>query len=201
VTETGLIIGQAVFLLLLFIFIAAVVRASVRALRTAEIEVRPPNPDELAPQHMHAPTTTGQSAAQTVVGAAAGAVHVEGVRKPPPVMPADAGIAAKPEIARAAAGVEPHLIVTRSTSLAPGTRYDVAGGASIGRSRTSRIPVTDQFISHTHARVFRRGHFWFVEDLGSLNGTFVNGTRISGEQQLHLRDEIRVGETVLTWEE
>ena len=38
-TETGLIIGQAVFLLLLFVFIGAVVRASVKALRTAEIEV------------------------------------------------------------------------------------------------------------------------------------------------------------------
>ena len=46
-TETGLIIGQAVFLLLLFIFIGAVVRASVRALRTAEIEVLPPDPDQV----------------------------------------------------------------------------------------------------------------------------------------------------------
>lgn len=199
-TETGLIIGQAVFLLLLFIFIAAVVRASVRALRTAEIEVLPPNPDEMPPQQPRAPTVTGQSAAQTMVGASGAPVHVEGVRRPA-VVPDDAGIAAKPEIARAAAGVEPYLVVTRSTSLPTGTRYDVAGGASIGRATTARIPVTDQFISHTHARVFRRGHFWFVEDLGSLNGTFVNGKRISGEQQLHLRDEIRVGETVLTWEE
>lgn len=199
-TETGLIIGQAVFLLLLFIFIAAVVRASVRALRTAEIEVLPPNPDEMPRQQPRGPTVTGQSAAQTMVGTSGAPVHVEGVRRPA-VVPDDAGIAAKPEIARAAAGVEPYLVVTRSTSLPTGTRYDVAGGASIGRATTARIPVTDQFISHTHARVFRRGHFWFVEDLGSLNGTFVNGKRISGEQQLHLRDEIRVGETVLTWEE
>ena len=71
--------------------------------------------------------------------------------------------------------------------------FHVAGGATIGRSKSSRIPVTDQFISHTHARVFRRGHFWFDEDLGSLNGTFVNGQRISGEQQLRQRDSLYRG--------
>jgi pSer/pThr/pTyr-binding forkhead associated (FHA) protein len=104
-------------------------------------------------------------------------------------------------VVHAAAAAEPHLMVRSSNTLAVGTIYDVAGGATIGRSRSSRIPITDQFISTTHARVFRKGHFWFVEDLGSLNGTYVNGRRISGEQQLHLRDEIRVGETVLRWEE
>ncbi len=197
-TETGLIIGQAVFLLLLFAFIAAVVRASVRALRTAELEVRPPDLDALPPQQPRA--STAVSSAQTIVGTGA-AVHVEGMRRPAPVIPDNAGIARKPEVARAAAAANPHLVVTSSTSLPTGTRYDVAGGATIGRSKASRIPVTDQFISHTHARVFRRGHFWFVEDLGSLNGTFINGKRISGEQQLHLRDDIRVGETVLRWED
>ncbi len=197
-TETGLIIGQAVFLLLLFAFIAAVVRASVRALRTAELEVRPPDLDARPPQQPRAPAAV--PSAQTIVGTGA-AVHVEGMRRPAPVIPDNAGIARKPEVARAAAAVNPHLVVTSSTSLPTGTRYDMAGGATIGRSKTSRIPVTDQFISHTHARVFRRGHFWFVEDLGSLNGTFINGKRISGEQQLHLRDDIRVGETVLRWED
>ncbi len=197
-TETGLIIGQAVFLLLLFAFIAAVVRASVRALRTAELEVRPPDLDALPPQQPRAPAAV--PSAQTIVGTGA-AVHVEGMRRPAPVIPDNAGIARKPEVARAAAAANPHLVVTSSTSLPTGTRYDMAGGATIGRSKASRIPVTDQFISHTHARVFRRGHFWFVEDLGSLNGTFINGKRISGEQQLHLRDDIRVGETVLRWED
>ncbi len=197
-TETGLIIGQAVFLLLLFGFIAAVVRASVRALRTAELEVRPPDLDARPPQQPRAPAAV--PSAETIVGTGA-AVHVEGMRRPAPLIPDNAGIARKPEVARAAAAANPHLVVTSSTSLSTGTRYDIAGGATIGRSKASRIPVTDQFISHTHARVFRRGHFWFVEDLGSLNGTFINGKRISGEQQLHLRDDIRVGETVLRWED
>lgn len=154
VTETGLIIGQAVFLLLLYLFIAFVVRASTRALKSSELEMTPPKQPE-----------------------------------PPAPAPMPSAPAA------------PTQVVSRSSSLPVGTTYDVAGGATIGRSRGSRIPITDQFISTSHARVFRKGHFWFVEDLGSLNGTYVNGRRISGEQQLHLRDEIRVGETVLRWEE
>ena len=63
---------------------------------------------------------------------------------------------------------------------------------TIGRSRSSRIPITDQFISTTHARVFRKGHFWFVEDLGSLNGTYVNGRRVEEEVLVH-GDEVQVG--------
>ena len=201
-TETGLIIGQAVFLLLLYLFIAFVVRASTRALKSSELEMTPPKQPEPAP----APTPVAPAAPTEVVGAAAGVAAAEpesggrwGRRKAKAEPPLSE--AARPEVVHAAAAADPHLVVNRSSSLPVGTTYDVAGGATIGRSRGSRIPITDQFISTSHARVFRKGHFWFVEDLGSLNGTYVNGRRISGEQQLHVRDEIRVGETVLRWEE
>lgn len=198
-TETGLIIGQAVFLLLLYLFIAFVVRASTRALKSSELEMTPPKQPEPPPQaHPIAPAPPTE-----VVGAAVGADAAAGPRwgrrKTRPEPPLSEAV--RPEVVHAAAAAEPHLVVRSSNTLAVGTTYDVAGGATIGRSRSSRIPITDQFISTTHARVFRKGHFWFVEDLGSLNGTYVNGRRISGEQQLHLRDEIRVGETVLRWEE
>jgi hypothetical protein len=197
-TETGLIIGQAVFLLLLYLFIIFVVRASVRALRSAELEVTPPDQPERAPaSRAVAPAPPTEMVGARATGAATAARWGRGGERGDPPL----SEAARPEVVRAAATAEPHLVVNRSSSLAVGTTYDVAGGASIGRSRSSRIPITDQFISTSHARVFRRGHFWFVEDLGSLNGTYVNGQRISGEQQLHLRDEIRVGETVLRWEE
>ncbi|MSO43699.1 MAG: FHA domain-containing protein [Thermoleophilia bacterium] len=198
-TETGLIIGQAVFLLLLYLFIAFVVRASTRALKSAELEITPPRQPEPEPSRR-----SGMAASRTEVvgtpGVLAAAVVGTGAASRAGTAP-PLSEAARPEVVRAAATADPHLVVTRSSSLPVDAVYDVAGGVTIGRSRTSRIPVTDQFISHTHARVFRRGHFWFVEDLGSLNGTFVNGRRISGEQQLHLRDEIRAGETVLRWEE
>lgn len=193
-TETGLIIGQAVFLLLLYLFIAFVVRASTRALRSSELEMTPPK----QPEPERPPMPVAPAAATQVVGGESTRARWgrRSARAEPPLSEA-----ARPEVVHAAAAAEPHLIVSRSNTLAVGTTYDVAGGATIGRSRSSRIPITDQFISTSHARVFRKGHFWFVEDLGSLNGTYVNGRRISGEQQLHLRDEIRVGETVLRWEE
>lgn len=184
-TETGLIIGQAVFLLLLYLFIAFVVRASTRALRSSELEMTPPKQPEPPPAAPVAPAPPTQVVGAAPVAASTGARWGRrSSRAEPPLSEA-----ARPEV------------VSRSSSLPVGTTYDVAGGATIGRSRSSRIPITDQFISTSHARVFRKGHFWFVEDLGSLNGTYVNGRRISGEQQLHLRDEIRVGETVLRWEE
>jgi pSer/pThr/pTyr-binding forkhead associated (FHA) protein len=63
------------------------------------------------------------------------------------------------------------------------------------------VRVEDEFVSHMHARVMLRGHFYFIADLGSTNGTFVNGRRITTDQQLRVRDEIRVGETVLRYEE
>ena len=208
-TETGLIIGQAVFLLLLYLFIAFVVRASTRALKSSELEMTPPRqPEPPAPAPMPvAPAAPTEVVGAAAVGSAAGAAGAAGAqpgsrwglrkaKAEPPLSEA-----ARPEVVHAAAAVDPHLVVSRSSTLAVGTTYDVAGGATLGRSRSSRIPITDQFISTSHARVFRKGHFWFVEDLGSLNGTYVNGRRISGEQQLHLRDEIRVGETVLRWEE
>ena len=63
------------------------------------------------------------------------------------------------------------------------------------------LQIDDAFVSHMHARILRRGQFYFVEDLGSTNGTFVNGQRVSGDAQLRVRDELRFGETVLRYEE
>jgi hypothetical protein len=97
--------------------------------------------------------------------------------------------------------IRPRLIVASSPSLAPGGEYPLEAGMTLGRSRSNGIPISDQFASHMHARVFPRGHFFYIEDLSSTNGTFVNGRRIDGPAQLKVRDEIRLGETVLRYEE
>ena len=89
----------------------------------------------------------------------------------------------------------------RSPSLAAGTTVWLDSGMTIGRSRSSGLPVADSFVSHMHARVFRRGQFLFIEDLGSTNGTFVNDRRITEETQLKVRDKVRMGDTVLRYEE
>jgi pSer/pThr/pTyr-binding forkhead associated (FHA) protein len=52
-----------------------------------------------------------------------------------------------------------------------------------------------------HARIFPDGQFFFIDDLGSTNGTFVNGRKIDGPTQLKVRDEVVFGDTTLRYEE
>ena len=59
------------------------------------------------------------------------------------------------------------------------------------------VNATDQEISRQHARVVQRGGYYWIEDVGSSNGTFVNGLRIFSPQVLQPGDEIRLGRTVL----
>jgi pSer/pThr/pTyr-binding forkhead associated (FHA) protein len=67
-------------------------------------------------------------------------------------------------------------------------------GITIGQADTNDVPVPfDRTVSRVHCVLGRVGSRWFVRDLSSRNGTFVNGTRIWGEQPLRSGDEIRVG--------
>ena len=54
----------------------------------------------------------------------------------------------------------------------------------------------DGFVSTVHARVFRRGDEVFVEDLGSRNGTFLNGDRVATPTRLRRGDRVQFGQTV-----
>ena len=64
---------------------------------------------------------------------------------------------------------------------------------TVGRSRTATIQVDHEKVSRLHARVLRRGAQITVEDLGSRNGTRVNGARIEAQARLSTGDEIAVG--------
>lgn len=78
-----------------------------------------------------------------------------------------------------------------------GAVYEVAGELTIGRAGGCSIPLADDtFASNVHARIFERdGHAW-VEDIGSTNGTFVNGTQIDRPHRLRKGDRIQAGSTV-----
>lgn len=70
----------------------------------------------------------------------------------------------------------------------------------IGRLPECDIPVTDPNVSRKHAEVRRHGNEYVVVDLGSTNGTRVNGAWVAGERRLHDGDEITVGATVIRFE-
>lgn len=64
--------------------------------------------------------------------------------------------------------------------------------------RQGNLPVTDEHASNHHA-LFQSAHnLWYVEDLESTNGTYLNGRRIYASQRLKKGDKIRIGRTVIT---
>jgi hypothetical protein len=64
--------------------------------------------------------------------------------------------------------------------------------------RQGNLPVTDEHASNHHA-LFQSAHnLWYVEDLGSTNGTWLNGRRIYASQRLRKGDKIKIGRTVIT---
>jgi hypothetical protein len=74
----------------------------------------------------------------------------------------------------------------------------IDGEATIGRGGGCTISVpADTFVSQVHARLVDRDGSLWVEDLGSTNGTFLNGKQVSQPTKLRKGDRVQVGETVL----
>jgi pSer/pThr/pTyr-binding forkhead associated (FHA) protein len=76
-----------------------------------------------------------------------------------------------------------------------------AAVVTIGRAPSADVVIGgDLLVSRLHSTLERVAGGWTIVDNGlSRNGTFVNGRRVSGRLQLHDRDEIRIGSTVLTY--
>lgn len=78
-----------------------------------------------------------------------------------------------------------------------GLHVDILGPVVIGRSPSSDIVVDEPYVSSTHARFTLQGPALVLEDLGSTNGTMVNGHVISQAVTLREGDEVQVGDTIM----
>lgn len=87
------------------------------------------------------------------------------------------------------------LLVTKGTIPVGGREYSLFGAVEIGRSESCQISIPKNFVSTHHARVYNHQGRWEVEDLGSTNGTFINGNRIEQSTALNRGDKILVGDT------
>jgi hypothetical protein len=99
------------------------------------------------------------------------------------------------------AGVAPRLVVVAAMGHEPGTTFDVAHGATLGRSDGAEVRVDDPFASSAHARIFQRSDFMYVEDMGSTNGTYLNGRQIRTAERLKVADVIRIGDSEYRYQE
>jgi len=100
----------------------------------------------------------------------------------------------------AVAGGTPKLRVASAAGLRAGAAYDLSEGALLGRGEAADIRLQDTFASSAHARLFPQGEVIVLEDLGSTNGTYLNGEPLRGPQPLHVGDSIRIGDSEFTFE-
>ena len=89
------------------------------------------------------------------------------------------------------------LIVVASQpggELRAGMAFSLDAITTLGRDVNNTIVVEDPFASAEHAVLTFRGRTWYVEDLDSTNGTYVNGGRVEGVAPIGYGDELQVGQ-------
>jgi hypothetical protein len=99
--------------------------------------------------------------------------------------------------ARGKRGREPRQLVVTAGAL-QGTRITLGEAAiTIGRAEDSTLVITDDYASARHARLVPRAGQWYVEDLGSTNGTYLDRGKVSAPTPVPLGVPIRIGRTSL----
>lgn len=111
-----------------------------------------------------------------------------------PPTPGDSNLAPAP----AKRGGTPQQITIVEGPLT-GSRMDLANltEITVGRASSCTFVVGDDFASSRHAKLMKRGNEWYVEDLDSRNGTYVNGYRIDQPERVTTASDIKVGRTTI----
>jgi len=103
------------------------------------------------------------------------------------------GKPAKPPTKRR--GSPTHVAVVEGPNA--GQTADLGAPILVGRGNDAAIRLDDDYVSTRHARIAASGDQWFVEDLGSTNGTYVGSARITQPTTISLGTQIRIGKTIL----
>ncbi|HYP43603.1 MAG TPA: FHA domain-containing protein [Propionibacteriaceae bacterium] len=92
-------------------------------------------------------------------------------------------------------------VVTITQGAQAGTTAELAGGTVlIGRSADCQLILDDDYVSTRHARIVSGAGGIYIEDLGSTNGSYVNGQRITAPTTLSMADTVRIGKIVMRLE-
>jgi len=83
---------------------------------------------------------------------------------------------------------------------AAGRSFDLDAITSLGRDVNNAIVIEDAFASSEHAVLTYRGRSWYVEDVGSTNGTYLNGRQVAAVSALGYGDELGIGQVRLRLE-
>ena len=78
-----------------------------------------------------------------------------------------------------------------------GKTFSLDKELTIGRAPDCTLVLDDAYVSQKHARIYPRNDGYFVEDLGSTNGTYLNRQRLTSAAELRRGDRVKVGKTVL----
>lgn len=90
-----------------------------------------------------------------------------------------------------------HLVVEKGPKELRGVNIPVTGPVIVGRAPGADIVIAAGYVSGRHARFQLMGENLFIEDMGSRNGTAVNGSYISDPVPVHNKDAIAVGDVVI----
>jgi pSer/pThr/pTyr-binding forkhead associated (FHA) protein len=93
------------------------------------------------------------------------------------------------------------LVAEGGGGLRAGSAFELDGSATIGRSPAAEIQIDDPFASGRHARIYERGGLFYLEDMGSTNGTYLNGEAVNSQELLRAEDRIRIGDTEFRYEQ
>lgn len=100
---------------------------------------------------------------------------------------------AEPNVPQTPDARDAYLVVREGDSWRDIFRLSPAQVMTVGRATTNRIVLRDELCSRNHCELYRNGSTWVVRDLGSRNGTTVNGGPVVGERELESGDLIQIG--------